>query len=401
MLPGHMNTIVPFGSQTAPPSNLVAYRDLPELQAGSIRLLTVRAGAFQDPFDCSLSTVKLDEAGTYVALSYSWGGGAHHVPLAITGCLPRFRITTKLYSSLKRLRDPHRGVAVWVDAICINQQDIVERADQVKSMQRIFSLATTVFIYLGEVLMHDLDAIHGPNSIEAWFPKLQILMTQPAAGLWWNRVWVLQELVSARNAVVCIGTSRAPWGAFLGGVNDKIRDIPLEVRHQTLKDRSSLAQRRLDDVKRQHGTGSQAIICTKCGTLLDTHSPNLLELIEATCICYATDPRDKIFALLGLVRSPHPQGVSIDYNIPSHVVFAYTTLHLLGTYIRFAHEYWRWPRLPHQQNGTSGPAGSSWIVDLAKTRTPTSGSFALAASAESVGASTSDRSTIMRRSLSQ
>lgn len=93
---------------------------------------------------------------TYEALSYVWGSMEETVTAFVVGFpgsgdpSSPMQISPSLASALRQLRYTNRTRTLWVDAICINQDDIDERNAQVKRMGRIYSLATRVVVWLGE-----------------------------------------------------------------------------------------------------------------------------------------------------------------------------------------------------------------------------------------------------------
>lgn len=143
------------------------YDDLTSYSCPTIRLLYVKSGAFGDPIDCQLRTEVLKPGLTFDALSYAWGDTL--APQSITlGNKAGFRITESLFGALRRLRtfraEPleeespiihtdefklTRVEGLWIDAICINQANIMERSSQVAMMATIYKSARVVFIWLG------------------------------------------------------------------------------------------------------------------------------------------------------------------------------------------------------------------------------------------------------------
>ena len=91
----------------------------------------------------------------YDALSYTWGSPKDPVTAYIPDCdvsqhhRMKFPIGQNLACALRHLRHPDRPRSIWIDAICINQNDIEERNAQVKRMGLIYSLAQQVVIWLG------------------------------------------------------------------------------------------------------------------------------------------------------------------------------------------------------------------------------------------------------------
>ena len=60
------------------------------------------------------------------------------------------KITKNLSNALVSLRRPYESRLLWVDALCINQDDVEERSQQVSIMGRIYKEARMVLVYLGE-----------------------------------------------------------------------------------------------------------------------------------------------------------------------------------------------------------------------------------------------------------
>lgn len=124
-----------------------------------IRLLRVSCSEFDDDFApviCSLVTASLDDPSlNYIALSYVWGLEMSHTPLLINGT--DFKATANLFDFLVRYRKISyvvpgwelASVLLWIDAVCINQEDIPERNSQVQMMGAIYRSATRIVSWLG------------------------------------------------------------------------------------------------------------------------------------------------------------------------------------------------------------------------------------------------------------
>ena len=86
--------------------------------------------------ECSLEIVKLDDAPPFEALSYCWGDISYTREIVVSSTT--FAVTRNLYAALSELRYPNKSRLVWIDAICVNQQDTVERSQQVQLMHDIY-----------------------------------------------------------------------------------------------------------------------------------------------------------------------------------------------------------------------------------------------------------------------
>ena len=113
-----------------------------------MRLLQLQPGSFEDEIRVGLSTVSLQESPTDEALSYVWGTQA--VTRFVTVCGNTFQVTVNLEVALRRLRLTDQPRTLWIDALCINQQDMAERSAQVKMMGAIYSQSSKTLLWLGE-----------------------------------------------------------------------------------------------------------------------------------------------------------------------------------------------------------------------------------------------------------
>ncbi|KAF9872968.1 hypothetical protein CkaCkLH20_09478 [Colletotrichum karsti] len=89
-----------------------------------------------------------DTSRPYAALSYAWGNDPDTECITVNG-LP-FMARKNLCLSLQRLRKEDEDIVIWVDSICINQDDMVEKGVQIAQMNMIYGGATLVTIWLGE-----------------------------------------------------------------------------------------------------------------------------------------------------------------------------------------------------------------------------------------------------------
>jgi len=104
---------------------------------------------------CTLELVSLDASPAYAALSYVWGDETVHEDIVVNG--QRKSVTYNLSRALREFENygPH---IVWIDALCINQADDVEKSHQVAIMGDIYRSAEIVKIWLGEI----------PSGIDNW-----------------------------------------------------------------------------------------------------------------------------------------------------------------------------------------------------------------------------------------
>ncbi|KAJ4302570.1 hypothetical protein N0V88_002720 [Collariella sp. IMI 366227] len=334
-----------------------------------IRLVTVAQTA-DGRLDCSLSTYSLDDNPAYYALSYAWGDLNRTTPITVDG--QRFKATDNLVQALCHLSgttlanfalycDIITGgglnahtlsvihlvatqglppLLLWIDALCIHQDDTTEKNCQMGLMNRIYSQAQTTLVWLGAAsatssaamaLVRKMSAdysSHRPNGsrLLTWLANpiyetlLEVLSQQDM--LWaicdlferrpyWSRVWPLQEMILAKRALAICGTDACPLGeaTICLGLWPIFR--PLSERPPGVSDRvwnfvSQLVSHRT--VSRPLST-----LATLRPTTGDNHALNLLGM---TRWLQATDPRDKLYGLSNLTDL----GITVDYALSYPVI---------------------------------------------------------------------------------
>jgi len=301
------------------------YKNLDEKTA-SIRLLALEPSLHEDDdVKCSLQHVEIAQAGSFEALSYVWGeaSATTRESIIVEGC--EFSVTANLWHALRNIRpkltttgtdDRSKGRTLWVDAICINQDDILERNSQVQMMRMIYRRAQRVLIFLSGIetqlstlechaLMHKIHQLlvqrspilgsgKRPYVLRTPIREAKVLMSelpsqnssgwdqlaQMFAQSWFNRVWVIQEVSEAAEAVVIHGGIFIDW--FIVEV----------VAEWTISVRAPELQRKFST----RGIINANFMGQKEFKLLP--GDHILELFHRVRDFDATDPRDKVFAML-------------------------------------------------------------------------------------------------------
>ena len=114
----------------------------------TIRLFTLQPGQKEDGLQGTLLATEIGKAPPFEALSYFWGDETIKTPIIVSGY--RLEVTENLKLALIHLRDSKTPRTIWIDAICINQQDDNEKALQVAEMTAIYSKAQQTIVWLGE-----------------------------------------------------------------------------------------------------------------------------------------------------------------------------------------------------------------------------------------------------------
>jgi hypothetical protein len=119
------------------------------LEPGEIRVLQLSAGKRGDDLSGELLITNInDDSLNYDALSYMWGDPAPTNSIYLSGkALP---IASNLNTALQYLRYTDKPLIIWIDAVCINQENETERAEQVQLMRRLYSGASMVRVWVDE-----------------------------------------------------------------------------------------------------------------------------------------------------------------------------------------------------------------------------------------------------------
>ncbi|KAM7211507.1 Heterokaryon incompatibility protein (HET) domain containing protein [Rhypophila decipiens] len=332
----------------------------PELRhANEIRLIRLLPGS--GPIECEFLVVDITTPLSFEALSYTWGDSLDCREILVrtppsrsprtASMAPSISVTANCLAALHSLRttEPRQ---LWIDAICIDQINLGERHHQLSLMGRIFSYAASVLIFLGEAdddsdlamdYIHDLYSPDTNWTLDESTSKGQVynavrrLLARP----WFRRVWVIQEALMARQATVICGTKTFPWTAMR-------EDIPFVAR-----------ARKGDFWPRVVQGGEEEEVDEGPRLLPFDPFDRQIVTFETLCRsrgCEATDPRDKIYALLPLLSSPRsPVAIEPNYADPTAKTFVDCVSYLLP--------YWGLQLLCAVQSPPVTPGLPSWAPD--------------------------------------
>lgn len=217
----------------------------------SIRLLQIhadlsRAGLIQ----CSLTHTTISET-PYSCLSYRWGEPLPSWKILING--RAHRVGGNLYDFLDTFRQSTRNQSteyVWIDAICIAQDDVLERNHQVTQMGDIYSTARSVYVWLGKMpsiapIVTSLKNWQNPTYEDISTVRSGLLSDYLFENEYWNRAWITQEFLLARHAVVFLDNEPMDFPDLLSSLKsfyllaDKFREIEPVVFPDLLSSMSS------------------------------------------------------------------------------------------------------------------------------------------------------------------
>ncbi|KAH7117448.1 heterokaryon incompatibility protein-domain-containing protein [Dactylonectria macrodidyma] len=290
-----------------------------------IRLLRLHRKLPFQPVRGTLEHVPLDEAPSFVAISYTWG--YTDPPYYVILDKVKYCVTGNAHRALCSLSSMWRSRLLWIDSICIDQTNLEERGEQVELMRDIYERAKQTIVCLGAARdahlaiqllielsvatqLHSIHQVLASYKEESSSPRF-LALNKLVRNRWFDRVWIVQEVAMSSNIQVYYGNQSLGWETLLGlllpdlggavfspamlcqhifphhGANGVARDV-MEPHHIFLLN----AQRQM--VK--HGK-----------------KPPLFHLLYMTLSFEATEKKDQIFALQGISEEGFSRGKA-DYS---------------------------------------------------------------------------------------
>ncbi|KAH9242293.1 hypothetical protein K456DRAFT_1879274 [Colletotrichum gloeosporioides 23] len=279
------------------------YIHTPMITNRSIRIFTLYPGAPSDGLCGSLETVNIDcSAGDYETISYVWGNSSKTQDMVCNGA--EMAITESLHGALTCMRLTYISRRLWVDLICIDQDNSEEKNSQIPLMDVIYPNAGHVLVWLGrdqdEVagaafsLITNLATTFADEKKRLKFDQAHSdsllwsspwIRTHSAKWLsWFTRVWVIQEIGTKAPATLFWGNARIEW-ELLCSVCQTLTDYHHLRKHVNIQTpKIKYMYRRFIEPDR---TSRHA---NRFSFIYELHRARHLQ---------ATDPRDRVYALLG------------------------------------------------------------------------------------------------------
>ncbi|KAK8043337.1 HET-domain-containing protein [Apiospora rasikravindrae] len=290
----------------------------------AFRLLVLEPGVPNDALCCRIISTTHSANLDYEALSYTWGRpptGDEPVPTCLIDgkTMP---IRRNLYDALRHLRWRDYERVLWIDALCIDQSNAGERNHQVGRMRDIYSNAETVRVWLGlasktssiamswidELASRHRSSLGVPGRLSDSTPErcrrsqtrrwkaLRSLLERP----YWRRVWIVQEIVLAEKLRLQCGEDESRWEGLVHLLEPRGRKRIFEPRASRdtiglIRDSLPARIQSLRRVYRLRGC-------------------RLQEVLEATRDSLYTDPRDRVYGLLGIADDVGDGRFEVDYS---------------------------------------------------------------------------------------
>ncbi|KAN0080474.1 Heterokaryon incompatibility protein (HET) domain containing protein [Elaphomyces granulatus] len=314
-----------------------------------IRILDVfPAEGLDEPITCSfrIASLATNPVPRYTALSYTWGDANFASDIFVNGI--KRGVSPNLACALRHLRHQKETISLWADAVCINQTDELEKTAQLFIMDDIYRDAEEVLIWLGEA---SEDSDLAMQMIQRWsalkdqplqnmeistgvqigsdqdealsmaaLDAVKNLLTRP----YWTRVWIQQEVALARTVHVQCGQLCVPFDRFVQA-NTSWKMLRLQVvgtsdfhNWKNLPISGAASLEHLIRLRQQQQT-----IISSSDRAHARSDVRIFDFLRSYQHLMSTDPRDRIYALLGLYSplSEYRSRISPSYTKPAHEVF--------------------------------------------------------------------------------
>ena len=278
--------------------------------------------------------VPLHSAPAYESISYTWGSSDITHMILVNGSY--FPVTTSAYEVLHGLGSYFYDKYIWIDAICINQIDDVEKSQQIPLMKEIYSRSSATLVWLGyhkgallaifNMLLlvnraasiaatgDDSSELYGDLESERYSPAFLSLL-EFYRHPWLRRSWVIQEVAMSRTLYVWYSGFCINW-SFVETTVQMLNNMVYLLttgKKEGFKGGAPMGFFTLRDMmslRNSVQSGAQV-----------TFDDVLCSFPHAQ----ATDKRDHIFALQGLANPPLPLTLNPDYSKSTTTVYLEVT----------------------------------------------------------------------------
>lgn len=287
----------------------------------------------------------------------------------------KYRATKNLRDGLAQILLSGLGSNwIWADAVCIDQENDAEKKIQVGMMDEIYSRAMAVVVWLGAdtrdldefvwihseffdalnkfIIDHGVDAIQGQQAIDPAFTSR--LGIEPPGGSWmalwhkyfsfcrrrrwFSRAWIVQEVTLARHVIVLCGPKDIEWArmvllaqmvvllhwqtqvgvgvdkGFGRALGDEVVRLSAAKQKIMLMAMPSDDEERADGADQADSTNVRGNTMSSKGEQRQKWFTAFLDLLLHTRVYSATDPRDKIYSLIGMLKKILPLGMDLPFQ---------------------------------------------------------------------------------------
>lgn len=270
------------------------------IEPGEIRLLQILPDTCEPFFHFGFKVFKRYLAPRYSAISYVWGSDEpkcqiflhdkmflirENLLACLSSMINRKNLNSELYDA--DTGSIHFEDHLWIDAICIDQSQTTERNEQVRSMDEIYTRATSVLAWLGTTFEPNVGPLRTDAKGDFWSQNIHYLANRP----YWSRMWIVQEFTLAKTVFIGCGRHWISEADFF--------------------------------VRIPHRIDPYAAFAFR-GVIGSAFKLSLKDLLARYGYRHCTDPRDRIYALLGCIEDPERR--SLEQYLPDYNLTYYETV---------------------------------------------------------------------------
>ncbi|KAL6704194.1 hypothetical protein ACN47E_008451 [Coniothyrium glycines] len=278
------------------------YQDIPSDKPSTVRLILLSPGEGHEALRCEIVQCDLDQNPSYEAVSYTWATeeGDDRKSSHIHCGDATIPITINCEAALRQLRWQRHVRLLWIDSICINQSDVNERNHQVGIMYKVYTKAKKVQICINDPSRDYWDCIawllYGEEAtvIARAVEQFRELFRRR----YFYRVWVIQEVVLASATVLSVND--CPSVDLTIPLCEALQSFCCENRIYT----PPLFQ----------------------WTTVQKKTLDLATALRESQNALSSDPRDKIFSVLGLLRPEIRVLITVDYSLDLETIYGAAVL---------------------------------------------------------------------------
>lgn len=292
-----------------------AYEYTPlNLHERRIRLLRVTR-CKDDPrgrFRGNLVEVSLDDPEfKYLAISYTWGDDKTVVSTMPCGDDGELYLTRPVLTILETVLRPMRTIHLWIDALCIDQNNMDEKSHQVGLMKEVYQKAHQVVVCLGEPTDDSdraMDAIYPLQRAYQASRNAPTIMTPELLSLpylgsllrrpWFSRIWVIQEVAVASSVTIVCGDRAIRLSDFV----EVLYGLALFGHEALIRGHDPRAMNNSLFLRPPEGYTNGVRMAEIKRSLGESEHTSFSEILMSLCHFNSSDPRDKLYALLAFVK---------------------------------------------------------------------------------------------------
>ena len=307
------------------------------LLPNSIRLIRIQDQDALEELQIEMMVVQLDSLPAYEALSYRWDDESEREIIMANGC--DMSVMRPVHNFLQYRRQNTNGHLLWIDSLCIDQTDVADKESQIPLMGKIFSQASHVTVWLGDLENVDMvealiqsisSGSHQPYQItesnvryrgdQSVWRGLATLLSHS----WFTRIWVAQEVILASQVYCIFGGISMAWSSLvdlLSNLGPGMLEAEFSIRFpgEVLLMRSVNA-----------GLSHATRLCVLRAQWQRSHQLSSAQVFDLGTSMHATRAHDKVYAVLGLLANAGSEALlRPDYELPVGEVFRRAAIYVL------------------------------------------------------------------------